>query len=144
MPVATLPAANLTGSSVDRVDAPRSSPTIALLTLARSAEVDVARILEPHGLSVRKLAILHRLAAVPGASPADLARTVGIAEVDVTPIVRAMTSAGLVRRSRDGALAASAAGSAALSRVDAELSRLDDALSAGQPALASALLDAVE
>lgn len=143
MSVATLPAANLTGSSVDGVDAPRSSPTIALLSLARATEVDVARILEPEGLSVRKLAILQRLAAVPGATPADLARTIGIGQEDAEPILRAMTTAGLVRRSRDGALAASAAGSAALSRVDAELGRLDDALFAERPTLASELVDAV-
>ena len=57
------------------VDAARFSPTIALLTLARAAEVDAARILEPEGLSVRKLAILQRLAALPGATASDLARS---------------------------------------------------------------------
>lgn len=126
------------------MSARRFSPTIALLTLARSAEVDVARILEPHGLSVRKLAILKRLSAVPGASPADLARTVGISADDAAPILRAMTSTGLIRRTRDGSLAVSDAGSAALERVDAGLAALDDRLFAGRDALSGELFDAAE
>jgi DNA-binding MarR family transcriptional regulator len=121
--------------------APRFSPTIALLTLARAAEVDVARILEPHGLSVRKLAILTRLAAVPGASPADLARTVGISADEAGPILRAMTATDLIRRTRDGQLAVSEPGAVALQRVEAALADLDARLFADRDALAGELYD---
>jgi DNA-binding MarR family transcriptional regulator len=112
---------------------------MALLTLARTAEVEVARILEPAGLSVRKLGMLQRLAAVPGATPADLARTVGITTEDAAPVLRALTAAGLVKRGRDGTMSVTETGSEALSRVDAGLARLDDRLFSAQPALASAL-----
>jgi DNA-binding MarR family transcriptional regulator len=125
------------------VDAPRSSPTIALLTLARAAEVEVSRILEPAGLSVRKLGILQRLSAVPGASPADLARAVGVSADDAAPMVRALTAAGLVRKGRDGALTLSVEGAAVLDRVDAALAALDARLFGDRAALSSELLSAV-
>ncbi|MCU1416820.1 MAG: transcriptional regulator [Schumannella sp.] len=124
------------------MDSARFSPTIALLTLARAAEVDVARILEPAGLSVRKLVILQRLSMVPGATPPDLARAVGISADEVAPMLRAMTTAGLVRLGRDGVLSVSDAGSAALGRVDGALTDLDDRLFAQRGDLASELLDA--
>jgi DNA-binding MarR family transcriptional regulator len=126
------------------VDAPRFSPTIALLTLARAAEVEVARILEPAGLGVRKLAILRRLAAVPGATAADLARTVGISADEAAPILRAMTTTGLIRRTRDGRLAVSEAGYNELGRVNAVLTELDARLFAGRDGLARELFDVTE
>jgi DNA-binding MarR family transcriptional regulator len=129
---------------VEGVDAARFSPTIALLTLARSAEVDVARILEPHGLSVRKLAILQRLSAVPGATPADLARAIGITAEEVQPMLRAMIAVALVKRGRDGILSVGEAGSLALERVDAALTELDDRLFEGRAALSGELFDAVQ
>jgi DNA-binding MarR family transcriptional regulator len=124
------------------VHAPAFSPTIALLTLARSAEVDVARILEPAGLSVRKLAILQRLASLPGATPGDLARAVGITEDEVAPMLRAMSTAGLIRRGRDGILSAAEAGTTALARVDSALADLDTRLFAERLELSAALYDA--
>ena len=124
------------------MDSPRFSPTIALLTLARAAEVDVARILEPSGLSVRKLGILQRLSTVPGATLPDLARAVGISAEEVAPMLRAMTTSGLVRVGRDGVLSVSDAGSAALRGVDDALSLLDDRLFAQRGDLASELRDA--
>lgn len=124
------------------MESPRLSPTIALLTLARAAEVDVARILEPAGLSVRKLGILQRLSSVPGATPADLARAVGITADEVAPILRAMSSSGLVRVGRDGVLSVSDSGTEALGRVDHALAALDEGLFADRAALASGLLDA--
>jgi DNA-binding MarR family transcriptional regulator len=142
MPRTTLAGPSFTGTSVEVVDSPRFSPTIALLTLARAAEVDVSRILEPSGLSVRKLGILQRLSRVPGATLPDLARAVGITADEVAPMLRAMTTAGLVRTGRDGVLSVSDAGSAALQRVDGALSDLDDRLFAQRGELASELLDA--
>jgi DNA-binding MarR family transcriptional regulator len=124
------------------VDSPRLSPTIALLTLARAAEVEVSRILEPSGLSVRKLGMLQRLAAMPGATRADLARTVGVSTDEIAPMLRAMTTTGLIRVSRDGVLSVTDSGSAALRGVDAALADLDDRTFAQRGDLASALLDA--
>ncbi len=126
------------------MDAHRLSPTLALLTLARGAEVDVARILEPSGLSVRKLVILRRLATVPGASQADLARSVRVSAEDAAPMLRAMTSAGLVKRGRDGALSVTEAGSVTLKRVDAAIGELDERLFAGLDPLAAELIDATQ
>jgi DNA-binding MarR family transcriptional regulator len=126
------------------VDVPRSSPTIALLTLARAVEVDAARILEPAGLSVRKLQLLQRLLSMPGATPGDLARTVGLTTDEVGPLVRAMVSAGLIKHSRDGALSATNLGEQSVRRVDAALAELDARTFAGRDALASELLDATE
>jgi DNA-binding MarR family transcriptional regulator len=126
------------------VDAPRSSPTIALLTLARAAEVVVARILEPAGLSLRKLVILRRLAAVPGATAADLARTVGITADDASPILRALTATGAIRRTRDGQLAITDSGQVALDRVAADLDALDARLFAERDGLAREVLYATE
>ncbi len=124
------------------MDAHRLSPTLALLTLARAAEVDVARILEPAGLSVRKLVILRRLATVPGASPTDLARSVRVSADEAAPMLRAMTSGGLIKRGRDGALSVTEAGSAALAAVDAAIAELDEQLFAGRDPLAAELIDA--
>ena len=126
------------------MDSRRYSPTIALLTLARAAEIDVARILEPVGLSVRKLAVLQRLSEAPGATPGDLARAIGITAEEAGPILRAMTTTGLIRRGRDGALGVGEAGSAALEKVDAALAELDERLFAGRDGLASELFDVTE
>ena len=102
----------------------------------------MARILEPVGLSVRKLGILQRLSAVPGATLPDLARAVAVSADEVAPMLRAMTTSGLVRTGRDGMLSVTAAGSAALQRVEGALSDLDDRLFARRAELASELLDA--
>jgi DNA-binding MarR family transcriptional regulator len=126
------------------VDTPRFSPTIALLTLARAAEVDVARILEPAGLSVRKLLILQRLAAAPGATPGDLARTVGVTTDEVAPILRAMTTTGLVKRGRDGALSATPQGEDALNSVTAALAALDERTFEGRDGLSGELFEATQ
>lgn len=125
------------------MDAPRSSPSIALLVLARTVEVEVARILEPLGLSVRKLAVLQRLASVPGAAPADLARTIGVSADEVAPMLRALVTSGLVRRGRDGTLAITSHAAEALEQADAALARLDETTFATTADLAAELLAAV-
>ena len=123
------------------MDAHRFSPTIALLTLARAAEVEVARILEPAGLSVRKLVVLQRLASVPGASPADLARSVGITADEVAPMLRAMITTELIRRGRDGSLAITERGERALQQVDVALAAVDEHTFADRAALSAALFE---
>ena len=126
------------------MDTPRFSPTIALLTLARTVEVDAARILEPAGLSVRKLQVLQRLLTTPGATPGDLARTVGLTTDEVGPLLRTMVSAGLIKQARDGALSVTFEGERAVARVDAALADLDARTFAGRDALATELLDATQ
>jgi DNA-binding MarR family transcriptional regulator len=126
------------------VDVPRFSPTIALLSLARAVEVDAARILEPVGLSVRKLQLLQRLLATPGATPGDLARTVGLTTDEVAPLLRAMVAAGLIKHARDGALSATPLGEQSVIRVDAALTELDARTFAGRDTLASELFDATQ
>jgi DNA-binding MarR family transcriptional regulator len=126
------------------VDVPRFSPTIALLTLARAVEVDAARILEPVGLSVRKLQLLQRLLSTPGATPGDLARTVGLTTEEVEPLLRAMVTTGLIKHARDGALSATNLGEQSVTRVDAALAELDARTFAGRAGLASELIDATQ
>ena len=102
----------------------------------------MARILEPVGLSVRKLGILQRLSAVPGATLPDLARAVAVSADEVAPMLRAMTTSGLIRAGRDGVLSVSDAGSTTLRGVDDALTALDETLFANRAALASELLGA--
>jgi len=104
------------------------SPTIALLTLSRAAEIEMARLLEPHGLSVRKLSILTRIADVPGTSTADLARRLGIDAVDLSPMLRGLQDAGLTRPGdeRSATVTLTPAGARLLSRVLVQVADLDE------------------
>ncbi|TPW75918.1 MarR family transcriptional regulator [Schumannella soli] len=129
------------------VDAPRPSPTLALLLRARAAELELARVFDPHGLTVRKHAVLRAIAATPGLSPRELARRAGVDVHGVATLVRALVDAGLVRQREPRSVhtayyAATERGDRALDRIDAELARLDDELFLGDDgaALASALL----
>ncbi|MGN6501748.1 MAG: hypothetical protein ACTHKX_02445 [Pseudolysinimonas sp.] len=112
------------------------------MSLARAVEVDAARILEPSGLSVRKLQLLQRLVTTPGATPGDLARTIGLTSDEVAPLLRAMVNAGLIKHARDGALSATPLGEQSVIRVDAALTELDARTFVGREALASELVDA--
>ncbi|WP_181408923.1 MarR family transcriptional regulator [Schumannella soli] len=129
------------------MDAPRPSPTLALLLRARAAELELARVFDPHGLTVRKHAVLRAIAATPGLSPRELARRAGVDVHGVATLVRALVDAGLVRQREPRSVhtayyAATERGDRALDRIDAELARLDDELFLGDDgaALASALL----
>ena len=124
-------------------DAPRLSPTVALLTLSRVAEIEMARVLEPHGLTLRKYGILSRIAAVPGISTADLARRAGLAAEDIAPMLRALRDAGLTRAAdeRSAMVTITPAGSRLLALLDTAVADVDARMfPAERGELASALL----
>ncbi|MEO8262841.1 MAG: MarR family transcriptional regulator [Pseudolysinimonas sp.] len=124
------------------------SPTIALLTLSRTAEVEMSRVLEPHALSVRKFGILSRIAAMPGTSVADLARRLSLDAADLAPMLRALQDAGLTRAGdeRSATVTITPAGVRLLGTVSAEVAAVDERLfpeaDEARSALAVALLTA--
>ncbi len=123
----------------------RPSPTVALLALSRAAELELARLLEPHGLTLRKFLILNRIAEVPGISTADLARRSGIAPDDVAPMLRTLRDAGLTRAAdeRSATVAITPAGSRLLASLEGSISEIDARLFPGDRSdLAAALLGA--
>jgi DNA-binding MarR family transcriptional regulator len=125
----------------------RPSPTIALLALSRAAELEMARVLEPHGLTLRKLIILARIETVPGISTADLARRSGLAPDDVAPMLRALRDAGLTRAAdeRSATVAITPAGSRLLASLEGSISEIDGRLfPADRSELAAALLAATD
>ena len=125
-------------------------PSIDLLRVARDVELAVARVLEPHGLTLRKYGILRDLGDTPGLSTTDLARRQRTTPDDLRVLLRALTDAGLVRQAASGSgheplIALGPAGSATLTTVDAALSRLDARLfsSPEGSGLAAAVADVV-
>jgi DNA-binding MarR family transcriptional regulator len=104
--------------------------SVDLLRIARDVELEVARVLEPHGLTLRKYGILRELGEVPGLSRTELARRQRTTADDLRMLLRAVTDSGLVRQAPSGSgheplLALTPAGSAALHEVDAALAALD-------------------
>jgi DNA-binding MarR family transcriptional regulator len=131
-------------------DESRFSPTIALLTLSRAAEIEVAGLLEPHGLTVRKYAILSAIAATPGVTISDLARRSGTTADGARVAVKALVDSGLVRSAAGGGhapqLTATPTAAALLERLARAISEVDARLFATDALreLASALADATE
>jgi|GEM_PF-2964076 Transcriptional regulators len=118
--------------SRDRDDSaePAFSPSIALVTTARDVEVRLAALLEPHALTLRKYAVLQRIAATPGLSLADLARGQRSTERGVATIIRALVDAGWARAGTGpGGLPAQVTvtrdGSVLLDRLRREIDALD-------------------
>ena len=106
------------------------SPTIALVTVSRVIEVQLASLLEPHGLTLRKYAILGHISATPGLSLSDLGRRSRITVQSVHAVIRSLTEAGLVRSTTEAnGLAAQVTvtpdGSALLERLRRELAAFD-------------------
>ncbi|MGN6326867.1 MarR family winged helix-turn-helix transcriptional regulator [Pseudolysinimonas sp.] len=111
-------------------------PSIDLLRIARDVDLAVARVLEPHGLSLRKYGILRELGEVPGLSTRDLARRQRTTPDDLRVLLRSLTDVGHVKQAPSGSgheplLALTPAGSRALVAVDAALTELDGSLFAG-------------
>jgi DNA-binding MarR family transcriptional regulator len=116
-------------SDADAGEAP-FSPTIALVTVSRVVEVQLASLLEPHGLTVRKYAILGHIAATPGLSLSDLGRRSRITVQSVHAVIKTLTDAGLVRSTTEtNGLAAqvtvTTSGIALLDRLRREVAALD-------------------
>jgi len=117
------------------VSAP-AHPSVDLLRVARDIELEVARVLEPRGLTLRKYGILSALGDTPGLSVGDLARRQRTTPDDLRMLLRALTDAGVVRQAASGSgheplIALTSAGSGALTAVDAALAELDARLFAG-------------
>jgi DNA-binding MarR family transcriptional regulator len=109
---------------------PRFGPTIALLTVSRIAEVRIAALLEPHGLTLRKYGILGHVAATPGLSMSDLARRSEITVPSVQSLIVSLVDAGLVQSRVEGSghaaqISATPAGVALLGRIAEAVEALD-------------------
>jgi DNA-binding MarR family transcriptional regulator len=85
-----------------------TSPSIILLTLARSIETELNAALAPLELTVARLGLLGHISGVPGVSFSDLARMSGVTVQSVHGSVKALVAAGLVRDHTARAGAASA------------------------------------
>ncbi|MEU6793926.1 MarR family transcriptional regulator [Nonomuraea wenchangensis] len=117
----------------DRPDAPVTSPSIILLTLARRIETELNAALSPLDLTVSRLGLLGHISGVPGVSFSDLARMSGTTVQSVHAAVKTLAGAGLVRDNTARAGSASAievtpegarllkAAKEAVSRVDEQL-----------------------
>lgn len=110
---------------------PRFSPTVALLTVSRAAELAIARVLEPHGLTLRKYGILAHVAETPGLSVGALARRAEVSTQAVQTAIRGLVDAGLVRSvvasgGHAAQLSATARGSQLLTTVDAAVAEIDE------------------
>lgn len=119
---------------------PPFSPTIALLTLARTAEVEVASALEPHGLTLRKYGILGHVAHTPGLSLSELARRSGITVQNVHQLIDALVAAGFVKSvvpssGHAAQLSVTPAGAALLDRLGQLIGELDIRLFEGDAML---------
>jgi DNA-binding MarR family transcriptional regulator len=109
---------------------PRFSPTIALLTVSRAAEVRIAGLLEPHGLTLRKYGILEHIATTPGLSMSDLARRSAITVQSVHTLIGSLVDAGLVQSKVEGSghaaqISATPAGVVLLDRIADAVEKLD-------------------
>ncbi|MEU6723099.1 MarR family winged helix-turn-helix transcriptional regulator [Nonomuraea wenchangensis] len=92
----------------DRPDAPVTSPSIILLTLARRIETELNAALSPLDLTVSRLGLLGHISGVPGVSFSDLARMSGTTVQSVHAAVKTLAGAGLVRDNTARAGSASA------------------------------------
>lgn len=140
--------------SRDRPQPPDFSPSVALVTLARLIEADVATALAPLGLTLRKYGMLGHIAGSPGVSFSELARRSRITVQSTHTAVGELVRSGLVAdaSARAGAasdLALTEAGRAALAEAKAAVGQVDRARFSGELAggeqsrLADALFDAM-
>jgi DNA-binding MarR family transcriptional regulator len=83
--------------STERAEAPPTSPSVVLLTVAHRVEASLSAALVPLGLTVSRLGLLGHISGVPGASFSDLARMSGISVQSVHTAVKGLVAAGLVR-----------------------------------------------
>lgn len=116
------------GDAAD-VARPPFSPTIALVTLARSVEIELAALLEPHGLSLRSYGILGFVSATPGVSLDDLARRTRLGADSVSVAIRGLAEQGLVRTAagRGGGPTVTRTGSEVLTRAREDVAGFDAA-----------------
>lgn len=114
-------------------DSLRFSPTVALVTLSRTAEVELARLLEPSGLGLGTFGILSRVGRAPGTSVSQLVRDADSTPEAVAPMVRRLRESGLIRNGdeRGATVTITPAGVTLLTRIDAGLAEVDARLFGG-------------
>lgn len=117
---------------------PDVSPSITLLTLSRGVERALEAALEPHGLTLRKYAVLGHIAGSPGISYSELARRSGITVQSTHTLIRSLLDAGLVASEVDAAgsparLTPTAAGGRLLAAIRDDVAALDRGLFTEEP-----------
>lgn len=125
-------------------ETPPFSPTIALLTIARAREADLAAALKPLGLTTRKYGLLGHIGRSPDLSFSELARRSRITVQSVHAAIASFASAGLVEDATSQAGVASrlritATGRGLLEDAAERVAALDAEFLESAPALAEAL-----
>ncbi|MBX9246299.1 winged helix-turn-helix transcriptional regulator [Actinotalea ferrariae] len=123
---------------------PPFSPTVALLTVARTWDAALADALKPLGLTTRKYGLLGHIRATPGISFSELARRSRITVQSAHATVAAFAGDGLVEDATAHAGAASRlrvteAGERLLAQAAEKVAELDARFSAAHPDLTEAL-----
>ncbi len=123
---------------------PPFSPTVALLTISRVWDAELAAALKPLGLTTRKYGLLGHIRGTPGISFSELARrsriTVQSAHAAVTAFVEAgIVDDGTAHAGSASQLRVTAAGESILARAAEDVTRLDAAFAAAHPELTKAL-----
>jgi DNA-binding MarR family transcriptional regulator len=131
-----------------QIDPPRSEPpfsgVIALLTIARVWDAELASALRELGLSTRKYGLLGHVKGSPGISFSELARRSRITVQSAHTAIGSLVESGWVRDASAQPGAASVlrlteAGQALMARAAAALSAVDARLDAQHPDLVTAL-----
>lgn len=123
---------------------PPFSPTVALLTIARSWDAAFSDALKPLGLTTRKFGLLGHIRSTPGISFSELARRSRITVQSAHTAIAAFEAAGWVGddTSRAGAasrLRITEAGERLLTEASALVASLDAQFGAAHPDLTEAL-----
>ncbi|MEV7397150.1 MarR family transcriptional regulator [Aeromicrobium sp. NPDC092404] len=123
---------------------PPFSPTLALLTIGRSWDAELADELRSLGLTTRKYGLLGHVRGSPGISFSELARRSRITVQSVHTAVAGFVEAGLVedvigQAGSASRLEVTADGEALLSRAGELVRRLDDTFTSRHPQLADVL-----
>lgn len=123
---------------------PPFSPIIALLTVTRGWEADLAQALKPLGLTIRTYGLLGHVRGAPGISFSELARRSRITVQSVHSAMAALVDAGLVDDGTASAgtaasLRVTEAGESLLAQAADEVTRLDAEFTARHPQLTDAL-----
>ena len=123
---------------------PPFSPTVALLTVARVWDADLADVLKPLGLTARKYGLLGHIRATPGISFSELARRSRVTVQSAHATIAGFEAAGLVRDATARAGAASSLqvtdkGQRLLAEAAQALAVLDERFAHEHPGLTEAL-----
>lgn len=130
-------------------DPPPFSPTLALVTIARTWDAALAERLKPLGLTTRRYGLLGHVRRTPGISFSELARRARITVQSTHTAVASLVDDGLVddgtaHAGARSTLRVTAAGEAVLAEAARAVAALDEEAAAAHPELAAALRTAME